>query len=409
MTKKKFAIYAKALIAILITILLIIYSESVFSSAVDGLNIWWTVVFPALLPFFIMAEILMGLGVVDYMGTLLEPLMRPLFRIPGVGAFALAMGLASGYPIGAKITGNLRRNNMCTKTEAERLISFANTADPLFMVGAVAVGMLKRPELGFIIAIAHYLACITVGLIFRFYKPNAPTATKHKEKKQQGNIFKRAANNLYQSRKDDQRSLGEILGDSIKESVETLLLIGGFIILFSVLTEIIALLGIDQLFKLIISSVLGFLGLEESLILPLISGIFEITNGSNLTSQSIAPLSQKLIIISSVIAWSGISVHAQVAAMVKGTDISLKPYLIARIIHSLLAGLYTYLIYTPSQTTFEKIPVLSEPTSRTLALEYPTYLTSMFSIFIIILAITTIVSLLIYLFKGIHIFYYRYK
>ena len=408
MKRSKFAIYTKALLAVLITILLIIYSEQVFSSAVDGLNIWWTVVFPALLPFFIMAEILMGLGVVDYMGTLLEPLMRPLFRIPGVGAFALAMGLASGYPIGAKITGNLRRNNRCTKTEAERLISFANTADPLFMIGAVAVGMLKRPELGLIIAIAHYLGCITVGLIFRFYKPDAPT-TNHEEKNKQNNIFKRAAHNLYQSRKNDQRSLGEILGDSIKESIETLLLIGGFIILFSVLTEIIALLGIDQLLKLIISSILGFLGLEVSLILPLISGVFEITNGSNLASQSIAPLSQKLIIISSVIAWSGVSVHAQVAAMVKGTDISLKPYLIARIIHSLLAGLYTYLIYTPSQTVFEKIPALSQSTDTALTLEYSTYLASMFSIFLIIITITTIISLLIYLFKGVHIFYYRYK
>ena len=408
MNKKKFAIYAKALIAVLITILLIIYSEDVFSSAVNGLNIWWTVVFPALLPFFIMAEILMGLGVVDYIGTLLEPLMRPLFRIPGVGAFALAMGLASGYPIGAKITGNLRRNNMCTKTEAERLISFSNTADPLFMVGAVAVGMLKRPQLGLIIALAHYLACITVGLIFRFYKPNTST-TNNKQKNQQHNIFKRAANSLYQSRKNDRRSLGEILGDAIKESVETLLLIGGFIILFSVLTEIITLLSIDQLFKLIISSMLGFLGLEESLILPLISGIFEITNGSNLASQSIAPLSQKLIIISSVIAWSGISVHAQVAAMVKGTDISLKPYLIARIIHSILAGVYTYLIYTPNKIALEKIPVISDSTSKSLGLDYSTYLSFMFSSLIIILGIAFIISILIYLFKRINFFYCNYK
>lgn len=119
-------------IAVIITIFIIIFSEQAFDAALEGLKVWWEVVFPSLLPFFIIAEILMGLGVVHFIGALLEPLMRPLFKVPGVGAFAMAMGLASGYPIGAKITGNLRRKKLCSRIEAERLVSFTNTADPLF-------------------------------------------------------------------------------------------------------------------------------------------------------------------------------------------------------------------------------------------------------------------------------------
>ena len=129
----KTSINLKALIAILLTISLIIFSEEGFNAAVEGLHTWWEIVFPALLPFFIMAEILMGLGVVHFMGALLEPLMRPIFKVPGVGAFALAMGLASGYPIGAKITSNLRKEKLCTQAEGERLVSFTNTADPLLI------------------------------------------------------------------------------------------------------------------------------------------------------------------------------------------------------------------------------------------------------------------------------------
>ena len=49
-------------------------------------------------PFFAMSEIMIGLGVVHFMGVLVEPIMRPVFRIPGEGAFAVVMGLASGYP-----------------------------------------------------------------------------------------------------------------------------------------------------------------------------------------------------------------------------------------------------------------------------------------------------------------------
>ena len=140
--------YLVAAVASAITLAVMLMPEVSFAASLEGLRVWWEIVFPALLPFFILCDVLMGLGVVHYIGALLEPLMRPLFGVPGVGAFAFAMGLASGYPIGARITARLRREGMCSRVEAERLVSFTNTADPLFMVGAVAVGMFRMPSLG---------------------------------------------------------------------------------------------------------------------------------------------------------------------------------------------------------------------------------------------------------------------
>ncbi|MDO9573402.1 MAG: sporulation integral membrane protein YlbJ, partial [Candidatus Contubernalis sp.] len=99
-TRKSYlSVYTTAAMAIFITISLVMFPEHAFEAAVNGLNIWWNVVFPALLPFFVCAEILMGLGVVHFMGVLLEPLMRPVFNVPGEGSFVMAMGLASGFPI----------------------------------------------------------------------------------------------------------------------------------------------------------------------------------------------------------------------------------------------------------------------------------------------------------------------
>ncbi len=66
--------------------------------------------------------------------------MRPLFRVPGVGGFVWAMGLASGNPAGAKLTARLRKENKVNRIEAERLVSFTNSANPLFIFGAIAVG-----------------------------------------------------------------------------------------------------------------------------------------------------------------------------------------------------------------------------------------------------------------------------
>lgn len=90
--------------------------------------------------FFILSELLIGFGVVRFVGLLLEPFMRPVFRVPGVGGFVLAMGMASGNPAGAKLTSRLRQERQISRVEAERLASFTNSSNPLFIFGAVAVG-----------------------------------------------------------------------------------------------------------------------------------------------------------------------------------------------------------------------------------------------------------------------------
>lgn len=76
--------------ALTLTFALLTYPKEALEASVRGLNTWWKVVFPSLLPFFILSELLIGFGVVRFIGSILEPLMRPLFRVPGVGGFALA-------------------------------------------------------------------------------------------------------------------------------------------------------------------------------------------------------------------------------------------------------------------------------------------------------------------------------
>ena len=413
MTEKisKKIINFKALVAVTFTISLILFSESGFSAAVNGLDTWWKIVFPALLPFFIIAEMLMGLGVVHFLGVLLEPLMKPLFKVPGVGAFALAMGLASGYPIGAKITAQLRREKLCTQAEGERLISFTNTADPLFMIGAVAVGMFAQPELGLILALAHYLSCLVVGFTMRFYNPSTNNQnTIVQDDSSEANILTRAFKKLYQAQREDGRSFGQLLGDAIKESVNTLLLIGGFIIFFSVLTQILADVGFTKLISTLLSIILQPLNIKRAMILPLIGGLFEITNGSNLASQAAAPLNQQLIITSGIIAWSGLSVHAQVMTMINETDLRIKPYLWARVLHGILASLITYLLIGPGNmlsNSFLK-PIAFNPQQLNIKINYLGYISQIgFSIlFILISAI--FLSLLIHLVKRITIISFHY-
>ncbi len=339
---RQFSTIAVAMAVAAVTISLVFFPKDAFEAAVEGMKVFWEIVFPSLLPFFVLSEMLLGLGVVHFLGVLLEPLMRPLFNVPGVGAFALSMGLAAGYPMDAVITSKFRRQKMCTRVEGERLLAFTNTADPLFMFGAVAVGMFGRPELGAILAGAHYLSSFTVGFIFRFYRHkesslDAPTAKR-------GNIFIRASQQLFKARREDGRLFGQLLSDAVTESIKTLLMICGFIMLFSVMNKVLAVTGGFNIINSVLTGLLRLVGFEPTLASGLFQGLLEIDIGTVTISKAIAPLWQKLTIASAVIAWSGLSVHGQVASVINDTDIRMTPYVVARIFHSIISGLYTVLI-----------------------------------------------------------------
>src|SRR5699024_581268 len=153
------------------------------------------------------------------------------------------MGVASGNPAGAKITAHLRKEEQISRIEAERLVCFTNYANPLLIFGAVAVGLFHRPELGILFASAHYLGNRTVGFLMRFYRYNEEIP-KQPTRQSDTHSFKKAFTLMHNDRIKDGRRIGQLLGDAVQSSIRTLLMIGGFIILFSVLNKILSLIGL---------------------------------------------------------------------------------------------------------------------------------------------------------------------
>ncbi|MBN8250197.1 sporulation integral membrane protein YlbJ [Priestia flexa] len=331
--------------ALTLTFALLTYPKEALEASVRGLNTWWKVVFPSLLPFFILSELLIGFGVVRFIGSILEPLMRPLFRVPGVGGFALAMGMGSGFPSGAKITARLRQEEQLSKTEAERLVSFTNSSNPIFIFGAVAVGFFSNAAVGIILAFAHYLGNILVGLVMRFYGKKADTT--YSASAQRPSLIQ-AFKEMHEARIKDQRPIGKLLGDAVLSSVQSLLMIGGFIILFSVLNKLLFVMNITTFISSSLSYLFSLLQLSTALSLPFISGLFEITMGSQLTSQTAeSTLFQQVIIVSFILGFSGFSVHAQVASILAETDIRFFPFFCARLMHGLFASILAILAWKP--------------------------------------------------------------
>jgi len=356
-------IYIKLLsvpaLCLLFILCLILLSDAAVKSALDGLKLWAGVVIPSLFPFFAAAEIMNSSGFIRASGLLLEPVMRPLFNVPGCGSFALVMGILSGYPVGAKITCDLKNNGELDKVEAERLLAFTNNSGPLFIIGAVGTGMYGSPRLGIFIYICHLLACITVGFIFRFYKTgcNMTRSAMHKanagrkhfceagfKKSRQTPVFKAFRNRLAEDNGNSRTDFGVLLGNAVKNSVSTILTIGGFIVLFSVIIRLLTETGIIEAFAALFFRILTPFGINERIIRGVLSGFFEITTGSRLISSvSGVPLSLQLPAASLIIGWAGLSVHFQVMSIASNTGVSVSPYLLGKLLQGMLSALFTYL------------------------------------------------------------------
>jgi sporulation integral membrane protein YlbJ len=254
--------YIVSIFSVIFMITLVLYSKSNLQAAKEGLFLWANNVVPSLFPFFVATEILCSTNVINVIGKILEKPVKKIFNVPGQGAVALCMGIISGYPTGAKIVSNFKENNICTKEEAERLLAFTNNSGPLFIIGTVGISLFGDVKIGYMLLLIHIISCIIVGLIFRNWKKYAVGSSNFSiiEKNKRTISF---------------GDLGEIIGNSIKHSIVTILNIGGFVVIFSVIISILKSSGFFE----IISNLFECFNLSGDLASAVISGILELTNG----------------------------------------------------------------------------------------------------------------------------------
>lgn len=316
--------YFITFLCLMFTISLILFSETNLESAKSGLLLWSNSVVPSLFPFFVATEILCNTNLIYLAGKYLKNFVKKIFNVPGEGAIALILGIISGYPTGAKVIVNLKENGILSKEEAERLISFTNNSGPLFILGTIGVSFLNNKTLGYILLFTHILACLTVGIIFRNWKKNK-------------NVNFKTHDIYVQNKTITFSNLGEILGSSIKKSVLTILNIGGFIVIFSV---IISILENSKIF-IFINNFCNRMGLPGDIVIGIFKGILELTNGAKIISGfgiKCMPL------LAFLIGFGGISVLLQVYSIIVKENISIKPYIYGKILQGIFASLYTSII-----------------------------------------------------------------
>ena len=322
--------YFFTILFLLFIITLLLFSESNFIAAQNGLALWSTKVLPTLFPFFIATELLCKTNFAYILGKIFNKFMKPLFNVPGESCIALILGTISGYPIGAKIVCNLKKEKIISKIEAERLIAYTNNSGPLFILGTVGIALLGNKSIGLLLLTSHILSSLFVGYCFKFWKKD------------------KLDTNFREMRFNSKQSLlkisdiGELLGNSIKNSISNILSIGGFVVLFSVILSILKNSG----FINIINSIFLTFGIPNEISTSIFTGIIELTNGINLSTSiySSFPL-VSILITSFLLGLGGISVLLQVYSIIVKENISIKPYIYGKLLQGTFSVLLSFVFY----------------------------------------------------------------
>lgn len=320
---------------LLFTICLVFFSSSNIAAAKNGLSLWVNSVVPSLFPFFVATELLSHTSIIPFLGKKLTKLMRPLFHIPGEGSFALLMGILSGYPVGAKIVTGFRKDGICTKEEGERMLAFTNNSGPLFILGTVGITLFSDTAIGLLLLVTHILACLSVGFIFRFWKY---------KKKETAALS--SSSSITSKETCTFSNLGEVLSNSIKQAISTVVMIGGFVVLFSVILSILKQSHVLQALTKLITPIASLIHLDPSFITPFLNGFLELTNGvKEIAAISYPAISVNIILCAFLLGFGGISVLLQVWSIAAKSDLSILPYFFGKLLQGFLAALYTYLAF----------------------------------------------------------------
>lgn len=313
-----------------------------FQYASLGLELWFTKMIPTLLPFMILSGILIRMNLTGKITSIFYPVLSPLFRVSRNVGYCMLMGFLCGFPMGAKVTAESYERQLITKQEAEYLLAFCNNIGPVYFCSFV-LPLLKR-RLTFPYLLIMYGIPLLYGLLLRYTRfrsmetPSCRERSLHPVYKKSLRHAGKEPHSLHiceistvaeGDRKQNPAPAEQLLAavnDAVFASVQSMLMLGGYMILFNLLNLLPMVLFGER---------------TASLFAPVI----EITGGLMQLQDSL-PLYSLL-----VLSFGGLCCIAQTYGCISRTDLSVCDYLRHKVLLTLLtAGFYLgwYLLFPDS-------------------------------------------------------------
>lgn len=283
---------------------LLLYPQEALAASKEGMQLWLNVLLPVLLPFLILTGILIHTNMAGKLLQPVEVIWNKVLGVSAAGAYAVIVGALCGYPVGAKITSDLYENHQISESEAKYLLTFTNHASPVFIRTYLCHICLKDQIPARTVFGIFALSDLTIMLLFRFvvYRNKIQFLSADKKKKTPVSS-----------------SSGAFLDVSIMNGFETITRLGGYILMFSILSACISRWYIPH-------SVPGYL----------LTGILELTTGLYRLQLLVLPDITKGMLAVFLTACGGICITAQTRSLVT-KELSVKFYIVAKLLNGVIA------------------------------------------------------------------------
>lgn len=302
--------------------LLIIYPNLCLKAAQDGLLLWFNKVLPSLLPFMIFINLLVPLDGLKKMITATDRFTKHFWHLPGYSFFAFLMGLLGSYPMGAKTVKTLYKEGKLSRSDAELTLCFSNNCGPLFIIATVGTAMFHSTKLGYFLLFIHILSAVLLSIcLTRFYQV---TPDHH----------------LLNETWKEAPPFTTILNRGVMNAMETILCVGGYIILFSVLLALLTKTHLLSTLTLLLHLPASY----SAWLTALIASLLEISNGSFVLS-TLQPTNIFVIALaSSCISFGGFCIFFQ-TLYVLDDCLPTGKYLVSKLIQAFFSFALTLISY----------------------------------------------------------------
>lgn len=321
---KQLNINKNILICIGISILIVLFAlniDTCIPAALSGAELWYKAILPTTFPFLIICNLLISYNGISAYSKILGPLICKPLGLSKNCSFPIAASILCGYPLGAKYSVDLYTMGYVDKEEYSRLLNIASNAGPVFLIGSIGSALLHNPVLGYILLIANYLSAALIGIFTR--------------KKRTHNKLSSLSHNF------SSVNFGTALKNAIENGIITVLSIGGFIIIFSV---IISIIKSSTLITMFFYSIENLFKIKQNTIYAIFLGSIEITNGCNIISSLTISLPIKLALISFLCSFSGFAIIAQVSSFTSSVETNYLKYIFLKIIQGIISFIITYVV-----------------------------------------------------------------
>lgn len=282
----------------------------------EGMKLWLNTLIPTLLPFLILTGFLVHTNKIEKLLSPLSVFWKTVFGLSPAGAYVFVLGILCGYPMGAKLASDLFTNGKISKREAEYLLTFANQPSPAFLNTYLTHVCLKQIVAAKEIYIILLLADIFCMLFFRFIIFRNQTSVQASP----GSFVNSQtaagiSGNISKKETSTTSSPGSIIDVSIMNGFETIARLGGYILLFSLITACV-----KHYWKWSVT------------LRCLLSGLLEITTGLYQISLSAVPFRTQYLVSMALTASGGCCILAQTRS-VTDKRLSILPYISAKVLN----------------------------------------------------------------------------